>query len=373
MGDLRKSILDMELQKELQKARILEKQGKGKEASVHYIKAGEIYRRIAYTSPQWKAEDMFNVANKYETLGKTIRQEAPRAIGEVPDEVVDSLVVSEKPETEWKDIGNLEEAVKIIKEAIILPFINSKPDYVKSPRTILLYGPPGTGKTLLAKASSNTLNATFFEARMPSLLSKFFGESTKLINALFEKARKTQPSLIFIDELDSLAASRGSDMNEATRRVLGQFLTELDGFNTKKDEKVLIMAATNKPWDLDDALVSRFQKRIYVPLPDQKARKDILAIHLEGTSLSGIDSKNLSERTEGFSGRDLSSLCQEAIINMVREMNPQLENMSMGEIEKYSLRSRPLAEKDFEEALKKIKPATHNKEQYDKWRDEFGG
>lgn len=372
MEDLRKNILRQEIQKEVEEARRLENEGHMKDASEHYLRASEIYRRVAYKSSGGKAEEMFGVANKYEAVGKAFSR-APDS--RLPEDMVKNLIVSEKPDIRWDDIGGLDEVKKGIREAIILPFVDSKPSYIKAPRTILLYGPPGSGKTMLAKASSNTLDATFFEARMPTLLSKYFGESQKLINALFEKARKSQPSLIFIDELDSVAMSRDSNIDESTRRVLSQLLTEIEGFNTRKDERVLIMGATNKPWDLDDAVISRFQKRIYVPLPEPRARRAILQIHLEGAELDGIDMKALQDRTEGFSGRDLASLCQEAITRMVREQNPDIENLTVRELQTYSLKYRTLEKGDFDAAFEKVKPSTQadNLKRYEEWKKEFGG
>lgn len=373
MGDLRENILRQELQREIEEAKRLERDGNRKEASEHYLRASEIYRRIAYNAPPERAQEMFGVASKYETFGKALVKGTPEP--EMQEEIISTLIVSQKPEVSWDDIGGLDDAKKDIREAIILPFVKAKPTYIKAPRTILLYGPPGSGKTLLAKASSNTLSATFFEARMPTLLSKYFGESQKLINALFEKAKKTQPSLIFIDELDSVAMSRDSNIDESTRRVLAQLLTEIEGFNTSKDERVLIMGATNKPWDLDDAVVSRFQKRIYVPLPDDRARRAILQIHLEGADISEINMSSLVERTGGFSGRDLASLCRQVITNMVREQNPSIERLTVKELEAYSLKYRSLQVKDFDSAFEKIKPTTHPKdiEKYEGWRKEFGG
>jgi len=379
MGDLRESLLRQQLQRELAKARTLEKAGKIKEAGVYYIKAGAIYRRLAYSAPKHRAEEMFHTASQYESLGNTIKKgeavaEMKTISPEVYEGAIDSLIVSTKPDISWEQIGGLPDVKRTIKEAIILPFIQDKPPYIRSTRTILLYGPPGTGKTLLAKASSNTLNATFFEARLSTLLSKYFGESSKLVNALFTKARKLQPSVIFMDELDSVAGVRGTGMHEATRRVLGQILTEIEGFNTKKEDKVLIMGATNKPWDLDEAMISRFERKIYVPLPDERARKAIFKIHLEGAQL-GFDVSELVSRTEGFSGRDIAHVCQEAINLMVREMNPDLTELTPQQLEKYSLRSRPLALDDFEAALKTIRPATKPEElkRYEEWKRDFGG
>lgn len=366
-----------ELQRELRLARELEKKGLVKKAALHYLKVGAIYRKLGYDSPKEKAELNFNTATQYENLGKTIRSGPVKNIEKISPDIyenmIENLIIRTKPDTVWDDIGGLADVKRTIKEAIILPFIQHKPEFVKSTRTILLYGPPGTGKTLLAKASSNTLNASFFEARASSLLSKYFGESGKLVNALFNKARKLQPSVIFIDELDSIAVSRGADTNEASRRVLSQLLTEIEGFSTSKEEKVLIIGATNKPWDLDDAAVSRFQRKIYVPLPDEKARKSIFKIHLKGVDLSGINLEELVEKTEGFSGRDVANLCQEAVVFMVREMNPDLEKLTSKQVEIYSLRSRGLSLADFEHSFDKIKPASKNIEKYEEWGKEFGG
>ncbi len=382
MGDLRKSLLRTQLQKELAKARKMQKEGDQKGAGFHFTRAGAISKKLAEISPKRRAEAMYHNAGEYEDLGRTLQSGQARGIAvdkgpadkHVADAVIDNLIVSVKPDITWEQIGGLPDVKRTIKEAIILPFIKEKPPFIKSTRTILLYGPPGTGKTLLAKAASNTLSATFFEARISSLLSKYFGESSKLIYALFHKARKEEPSVVFMDELDSVATARGGGMNEATRRVLGEFLTQIEGFNTKKDEKVLIIGATNKPWDLDEAIISRFQRKIYVPLPDEMARKAIFKIHLESAK-SSVDLGELARRSEGFSGRDISSVCQEAINHMVREMNTSLTDLTSKQVSNYRLRSRPLSESDFQAAFSKIKPATKMPElkKYGDWQKDFGG
>ncbi len=373
MGELRDSILRQQLQKEIDTAKALEASGKSKEAGPHYLKAAGIYRRIAFNAPREKAEQLMSHASQYEDMG-TVMKMGPHERAE-SQEAIDSMIVSQRPETTWEDIGGLMEAKTIIKEAIIIPFIRSKPDFVQAPRTILLYGPPGTGKTMLAKASSNNLNATFFEARASSLLSKYFGESTKLVNALFGKAREMQPSLIFMDEIDSLAPSRDTNIDESTRRVLGQLLSEVEGFNTKKDERILFMGATNKPWDLDDAMLSRFQRKIYVPLPDTESRRGIFELHLSGAKFQDITPQELAESSRGYSGRDIANVCQEAIIRMIREKNPKLGELTPTDIEKYSLVHRSLIKKDFEQAFEKIKKSTDTKglERYQEWKKEMGG
>ncbi len=374
MGELRDSILRQQLQKEIDLAKALEAKGKSREAGPHYLKAAAIYRRIAFNAPRPEAEQLMSHASQYENMGAVMKKLGPHERA-YSHEAIESMIVSQRPDTNWEDIGGLEEAKTIIKEAIIIPFIRSRPDFVQAPRTILLYGPPGTGKTMLAKASSNNLNASFFEARASSLLSKYFGESTKLVNALFSKAREMQPSLIFMDEIDSLAPGRDAGMDESTRRVLGQLLSEVEGFNTRKDEGILFMGATNKPWDLDDAMVSRFQRKIYVPLPGPEGRSSIFEIHLSGARLQDITPRELAGMSRGYSGRDIANVCQEAIIQMIREKNPKLGELTPTDIEKYSLIHRSLIRKDFENAFGKIKPSMDEKglDRYMEWKMGMGG
>jgi len=381
MESLRESMLHQEIQRKIEQARRLEKDGKHDEASKKYMEASAIYRRVAMVAPREKAEEFFSRASQYENVGKTVGQgpalkKMSKSEPELFQEAVSKLIVSQKPDITWEHIGGLKDAEEVIKEAIILPFIKDKPPFVKSQRTILLYGPPGTGKTMLAKASSNTLEATFFEAKISVLLSKYFGESPKLVHALFEKAKKMQPSLIFLDELDSLAMRRSGDINEATRRVLGELLTQIEGFSGKSDDRVIVMGATNKPWDLDEAAISRFQRKIYVPLPNERSRKAIFQIHLNSAEVESSGMLNeLAKQTEGFSGRDIMGVCEEAISTMVREMNPDLGDLTTKQIESYSLKTQKLTMADFEKALAKIRPSTSEKEihEYELWKQEYGG
>jgi SpoVK/Ycf46/Vps4 family AAA+-type ATPase len=371
MGELRESLLKQQLQREIDAARKLESQGKAKEAVVHYQTAASIYRRLAYVSPRENAESHFHSANQYETISSAIQAGSDEAKSQ---ENIDSMIISERPTIGWEEIGGLKEAKREVREAVILPMIKGKPDFVEIPRTILLYGPPGTGKTLLAKAASSNLKAMFFEAKTSTLLSKYYGESEKIIGALFDKARKNQPSIIFMDEFDSIMLTRDSGVHEATRRVMSQILTEIDGFSSGKDSKVIIMAATNRPWDLDDAMVSRFQRKIYVPLPDADSRRQIFEIHLKGTTFSGVTITALSQMSEGYSGRDIASVCREAIMFMIRGENPRLEELTPAQIEKYAMTYRSLDKKDFDHAFSKVKRTVSDKHlgKYAEWKESLG-
>jgi len=255
-----------------------------------------------------------------------------------------------------------------------------KPDRVEIEgwRNILLFGPPGTGKTLLAAATAKGLDAAFFNVKAGQVLSKYYGESPKIVNALFDVAREESPAVIFFDELDSIALSRGVEIDEVTRRVLSSLLTELDGLSGgKKGEFVLFLASTNTPWDIDDAVISRFEKRIYVPLPDEYARMGILRIQLAKKGFEFDDYDWLVEKTEGYSGRDIKVLCKEGVYNMVRELNPGVADVAdegLEEIKKYEIKTRRLTKKDFEHALERMKPATTEDmvKRYEEWNERFG-
>jgi len=285
-----------------------------------------------------------------------------------------------KSKVKWSDIGGLEEVKALLMETVVIAALQ-RPESIQPWKGILLFGPPGTGKTLLASAAAGSLNATFFSVKASNVLSKYFGESTKIISALYEVAREEAPSIVFMDEIDALTTKRSGEQSEASRRMLSTLLTELDGFQDKKsDLLILTLAATNTPWDLDEAVLSRFPRRIYVPLPDKKATKEIIKINTRGLDISKLDLDAIAEESVKrlYSGRDLKNLCQGAIWNMIREENPDLHKLASlpyEKLRKRSLRTRPLEMKDFEEAFKKIKSPLTRKdiERYEKWAEEFGG
>lgn len=228
---------------------------------------------------------------------------------------------------------------------------------------MLLYGPPGTGKTLLAAAASSQLEATFFNASVSALLSKYFGESSKLIAALYTVARRHSPAVVFLDELDALTPKRGSGEVGAERRMLSTLLAELDGLASKAEEPyVLTIGATNTPWDMDAAVLSRFEKKLYVPLPDLEARQAILRVHLQGKGYeSEVSCAELAERTAGCSGRELERVCTEAVDCMIQHMNPNLAEVAQGGLtaaKNYQVKVRPLTRADFDAILRDYHPET---------------
>jgi len=233
-------------------------------------------------------------------------------------------IVIEKPNVKWDDVAGLETAKQLLKEAVILPikFPQLFQGKRKPWRGILLYGPPGTGKSYLAKAvATEANNSTFFSVSSSDLISKYVGESEKLIKQLFVLAREKQPSIIFIDEIDSLGSKRGDNEQDYARRVKTEFFIQMQGVG-KNSENVLILGATNCPWDLDSALRRRFTKRVYIPLPEKGARKQIFRVHVGDTHnvLNDKDYEILAQKTEGFSGSDISAIVQDALMEPVRTM-----------------------------------------------------
>jgi transitional endoplasmic reticulum ATPase len=254
-------------------------------------------------------------------------------------------VLVEIPKVKWKDIGGLEDVKQSLIEMVEWPLKNPESFErmgIQPPRGILLYGPPGTGKTLLAKAVANESGANFISVKGPELKSKWVGESERMIRDLFRRARQVAPTVIFFDEIDSLAPRRsGSGSDHVSESIVSQLLTEMSGLEELKG--VVVIAATNRPDIIDPALLrpGRFDRHIMVPPPDEKARLEILKVHTSNMPLKGVDLKDIAKSTEGFSGADIDALCREAAMNSLRE----------------DINSKEVKPKHFEEALKKITPS----------------
>lgn len=295
----------------------------------------------------------------------------------------------------WNDIGGLDAEVEAILTALCLSFSRHPANVnLKRSKNILLYGPPGTGKTLIASAACSSMyeaspsspNASqvhqaapsFFCVDIANLISKYVGDSSKKINTLFEVAKQLAPSVVFLDEFESISQRRTGEDSAHELRVKAQILTQLDGFSSKDNtDAVLVIAATNRPWDIDSAVLSRFGSKFYIPLPDAKGRERILGIHAKNTgipidcSLSTLASDKL---TKHFSGRDLSNLFTAAVEHMISSTNrapspSDIAKLGMGAMRSHELKVRPLTWKDFELALTTIRPQTSDEEveQYLRW------
>ncbi len=273
-------------------------------------------------------------------------------------EMISDTIISERPNIKMTEVAGLDDAKQAINDAILTPL--KHPELFKGKarqpwRGILFYGPAGCGKTLIAKAVASEVNATFFNVSAANIVSKWLGESERLVMHLFQLARKNQPAIIFIDELDSIGVSRSGDDVGGERRMKTQLLTELQGLASDHEDRVTVIGATNLPWEIDFALRSRFEKRIHVPLPNTEARAAILEIHMEDIEVSpNVDFEEMADLTEGYSGRDISIVCREAAMEPIRD----LQRTGRLDDEREILDIRPISRDDFLSAIENIRPAT---------------
>jgi len=315
---------------------------------------------------------------------------------------LNNAIITEKPNISWDDIAGLEQAKRSLQEAVIYPI--RYPNLFEGMRTpwkgILLYGPPGTGKTFLAKACASEADSTFFSVSAADLMSKFVGESEKLIKTMFKMARESKPAIIFIDEIDSLLSARSDNENEASKRVKTKFLVEMQGVGND-DAGILVLGATNIPWVLDPAVRRRFEKRIYIPLPDIYARHALFVNQLSKTpnALHPEDLDYLCTHTEGYSGADINILIRDACYGPLRKVQvathfmpvealpdgrpiyqpcdpsePGAQPMNMLDIPGDQLRLKLVSMEDFGEALKKTKPSVSQKDlkQQEEFTQQYG-
>lgn len=385
--------IDQGLKNLLEQAISLDQRGMKKEACQHYLKASKILIKMSNSSslPSVRkhyidrAQECVDRVRYISGIKKKSRGpvdglvappvldsgtsepatiKEPTTDSEVDDEakklqeMISDTILTEKPSVKMSEVAGLADAKQAIDDAILAPM--KHPELFKGKarqpwRGILFYGPAGCGKTLVAKAVASEVNATFFNVSAANIVSKWLGESERLVMNLFELARKNQPAIIFIDELDSIGVSRSGDDVGGERRLKTQLLTELQGLASKEDERITLIGATNLPWELDFALRSRFEKKIHVPLPGKEARSLIFEIHMEDVEVSPtIDYDELADLTEGYSGRDISVVCREAAMEPIRD----LQRSGRMDDEREIIDIRPVSRDDLLQAIENIRPAT---------------
>ncbi|XP_065877123.1 ATPase family AAA domain-containing protein FIGL1 [Euphorbia lathyris] len=303
-------------------------------------------------------------------LPEKLRNLEPCLIEHVSNEIMDR-----DPNVRWDDIAGLEHAKKCVTEMVIWPLL--RPDIFKGCRSpgrgLLLFGPPGTGKTMIGKAIAGEAKATFFYISASSLTSKWIGEGEKLVRALFGVASCRQPAVIFVDEIDSLLSQRKSEgEHESSRRLKTQFLIEMEGFDSGS-EQILLVGATNRPQELDEAARRRLTKRLYIPLPSTEARAWIIRNLLQKDGLfklSEEDIDTICNLTEGYSGSDMKNLVKDACMGPLREALKQ--GIEITKLKKEDM--RPVNLQDFEMALQEVRPSVSLSElgTYDEWNKQFG-
>ncbi|CEP64909.1 protein-degrading AAA family ATPase MSP1 LALA0_S15e00122g [Lachancea lanzarotensis] len=279
--------------------------------------------------------------------------------------VLSSVVLPQDIEVTFADVGGLEEIVEELTESVICPLtmpeLYSVSSSVKgegllsAPRGVLLYGPPGCGKTMVAKALAKESGATFVSLRMSSILDKWYGESNKIVDAVFSLANKIQPCIVFIDEIDSFLRERASSDHEVTAMLKAEFMTLWDGLTS--NGRVMVLGATNRMGDIDSAFLRRLPKRFAIPLPGAQERRHILTILLQGSELDPeeFDMDLIVSATRNMSGSDLKELCRDAALNAAREYIRQKRQLAVAEkaseVSKMPKGIRPLRTSDFAKNL----------------------
>ncbi|XP_014055255.1 fidgetin-like protein 1 isoform X1 [Salmo salar] len=325
-----------------------------------------------FVSPMPRQEDKeggvgSNNAQETQPVDERLKNFEPKII-----ELIMSEIMDHGPPVAWDDIAGLEFAKATIKEIVVWPML--RPDIFTGlrgpPKGILLFGPPGTGKTLIGKCIACQSGATFFSISASSLTSKWVGEGEKMVRALFAIARCNQPAVIFIDEIDSLLSQRTDGEHESSRRIKTEFLVQLDGAATSADDRILVVGATNRPQEIDEAARRRLAKRLYIPLPEAAARRQIVSnlMACEKSQLEEEELENVVTGTEGFSGADMTGLCREAALGPIRSI--QLSDIATITPDQV----RPIHHCDFQEALRIVRPSVSAKdlELYEEWNNTFG-
>lgn len=334
-----------------------------------------IFGAATYYSIKWVVEAM-DPTTKQKNQAKKRAEQLMKRIGvegvkltEYEMNIASHLVDPQTMKVTWRDIAGLDEVINELQDTVILPFqkrhLLSGSKLFQPPKGVLLFGPPGCGKTMIAKATAKASGCKFINLQASTLTDMWYGESQKLTAAVFSLAVKIQPCIIFIDEIESFLRNRSSQDHEATAMMKAQFMSLWDGLDTSATTQVMVMGATNRPQDLDPAILRRMPTTFHVGLPNTRQRQDILRLILAGENLSNaINLKEIAEKSEGYSGSDLRELCRDAAMYRVRDfvrkeqmrqIAQQFEDSSEEEIPVEEERLRPVTQLDLLFGLDKMK------------------
>ncbi|KFM75529.1 Fidgetin-like protein 1, partial [Stegodyphus mimosarum] len=349
---------------------VLDKANQQSISGSSFVSASSMYR-----NPLKKADKDYQEKNPGTSEKENLEQSQHKSLKHFDKKIVDVIfneIMDFSPNVKWSDIAGLDFVKTTIQEIVIWPLL--RPDIFTGlrapPRGILLFGPPGTGKTLIGKCIATESNSTFFCISASSLASKWVGESEQLVRTLFSVARLNQPAVIFVDEIDSLLSQRSDKDQDFTRKLKTEFLVQFDGAKTNSEERVLVIGATNRPHELDEAARRRFVKRLFVPLPEASARRQIMKKLLSAHqhSLTDNDFDTVCDKTKGYSGSDVAHLCKEAAMGPIRSIGPEnIKTVSLEQVRSINLN-------DFYDALKQVRASVVQDDlnYYTEWNKKFG-
>ncbi|RVE68612.1 hypothetical protein OJAV_G00093400 [Oryzias javanicus] len=302
-----------------------------------------VFGAATYYSIKWVVDAM-DPTSKQKSQSKKRAEQLMKRIGVEGIKLTDyelniasHLVDPQSIKVSWKDVAGLEDIINELQDTVILPFqkrhLLPGSKLFQPPKGVLLFGPPGCGKTMIAKATAKASGCKFINLQASTLTDMWYGESQKLTAAVFSLAVKIQPCIIFIDEIESFLRNRSSLDHEATAMMKAQFMSLWDGLHTSPTTQVMVMGATNRPQDVDPAILRRMPAAFHVGLPDVRQREDILRLILTGENLSNaINLKQIAERTQGYSGSDLRELCRDAALYRVRDYIRKEEMRQIGRL-----------------------------------------
>jgi len=363
MDDLKQNILRKQVDKEKKSAKDLIKKRKYMDACMHFMALSSIYRKAAYLYPPELAGNLFSMAAGYEGLMVNVRNKERGAdlqkLVEIKEgSLTNALFFPEKPSETVEYVGGLQDAKTMIH------------DLARSERAFLIYGPGGCGKKTLVRAFANSRGIDLYSVQTSYFLSKYFGDSRKVIDTLFDAAMRSPGAVILIEGIDTFTKEKTSFME--TKSVMLYLMAKVEEARKFRQFDVFVFASSREPWKMDNDITEHFRGKIYTPVPDPASRAIILKIHLAGSDPTELNMEGLVEKTEGFSGADISDMCYKVLEKMLLEQNSGVQQLNVRTMQQ-SLSQRALKDEDFTPFIEEAEIASPPEEEYRLWKNEFGG